>query len=339
MRGDDRMANTALVTGGAGFIGGHVVERLVTEKGFDVVAVDNFDPFYDPAVKREHWEEVTSGAPQGRRPELIEIDIRDQERLKRLFAERRFDIVVHAAARAGVRPSIDDPAGYMDSNVTGTARLYEACRRAGVRRVIFASSSSVYGDTSPAPFSERSASVPADFQMSPYAASKRAGELLTYTFSRLYGWRAISLRLFTVYGPWQRPDLAIHRFTRLLLTGDPLPVFGDGSMMRDHTYVSDIVDGFMRAVDWVLRENDPACETVNLGHNRPIRLDDLIAKIEAACGRKAAINRLPVPPGDVPVTCADLTHAGELLGYKPSVEFEEGLATFVRWCRDRLRSR
>jgi len=328
------MPLSCLVTGGAGFLGGHAVERLASDKcRFRITALDNFDPFYDPAIKRRHWAEILSRAPQDSRPELVELDIRDGERLQRLFEERRFDLLIHFAARAGVRPSIEDPAGYTDVNVTGTARLYEACRRYGVRRVVFASSSSVYGDTSPAPFVENSSESPADFQLSPYAVSKRAGELMTYTFCRLYGWRAISLRFFTVYGPWQRPDLAIHKFTRLILSGEQVPFFGDGSMMRDHTHVADIMDGLSSAVNWVLGDDAPACEVVNLGRNDPVRLDDLVRRLERACGRKAQLRRLPVPPGDVPVTCADLAHARELLGYRPRVSLDDGLADFVQWYR------
>ncbi len=329
------MALSVLVTGGAGFIGGHFVKQLVVRLGAHVVAIDNFDPFYDPGMKREHWQEVVADIPHHRRPELAEMDVRDAERLKRLFAERDFDIVVHMAARAGVRPSIADPAGYMDVNVTGTACLYEACRAAGIKKAVFASSSSVYGDKSSVPFSEFDGSAQLDSQISPYAVSKRAGELLTRTFSRLNGWRTIIFRLFTVYGPWQRPDLAIHKFTRLMMEGSPIPVFGDGSMMRDHTHVKDVVSGMMSAVQWVVSSDTCEVEVANLGSDRPIKLSELIAELELACGVKAKVERRPVPPGDVPVTCADLTHARELLGYEPRVPLREGLAEFVEWYRQR----
>jgi UDP-glucuronate 4-epimerase len=311
-----------LLTGAAGFIGSHVAEYLVA-RGEDVVGLDNFDPFYPRALKEGNLVELRRSS----RFRLVEGDIRDRVLVAGLLEPG--GAVVHLAARAGVRPSLDDPALYASVNVEGTAVLLEAARRSGVRRFVFGSSSSVYGDTAPVPFSEE---WPALEPISPYAATKRAGELLCATFAQLYGLRAIALRLFTVYGPRQRPDLAIHKFTRLVSEGRPVPFFGDGSSERDYTYISDIVAGVLAALDWTaLPGGEGALEIVNLGESRTTRLDALVALIARAVGREARLERMPAQPGDVRRTCADVRKAGRLLGYRPATTVEEGIPRFVRW--------
>jgi len=309
---------TFLVTGGAGFIGSHVVERLLSE-GKRVLALDNFDSFYDPAVKRSNLASVKNH-PNFR---LIEGDIRDEAKVAGLFGEERIEAVFHAAARAGVRPSIQDPVLYHDVNLHGTTRLLEAARSAHVKNFVFASSSSVYGIANRTPFSEED---PADFPISPYAATKRAGELLCFTYHHLYGLPVTCLRFFTVYGPRQRPEMAIHKFTQLIDSGGPVPVFGDGSSQRDYTYISDAVDGVVRA----LATPNPY-EIVNIGESRTTGLRDLVSMIETALGKKARIQVLPFQAGDVPLTFADVGKAKRVLGYEPLTPIEEGLKKFVDW--------
>jgi UDP-glucuronate 4-epimerase len=309
-----------LLTGAAGFIGSHVAERLVVH-GHEVVGLDNFDAFYPRAVK----EANVAGLKSSPRFRLVEGDIRDRNVVAGLLDAGT--VVVHLAARAGVRPSLEDPALYASVNIEGTAVLLEATRKAGARRFVFGSSSSVYGDSAPVPFAE---DWPALEPISPYAATKRAGELLCSTFSRLYRMRIIALRFFTVYGPRQRPDLAIHKFTRLIAEGRPLPFYGDGSTERDYTYIDDIVGGVMAAVDWT-EQSGGALEIVNLGESRSTRLDALVALISKAVGREARLERLPAQPGDVRRTCADVRKAGRLLGYRPATAVEDGIPRFVRW--------
>ncbi len=308
-----------VVTGAAGFIGSHVCEALVA-RGHEVVGVDNFDPFYARAVKERNLEGLRS-QPAFR---LVEADVaRDAVPLGGVAA------VLHLAAKAGVRPSLDDPAGYVEANVTGTARLLDAARRAGIRRVVFGSSSSVYGDATPAPFAE---DAPALAPISPYAATKRAGELLAHAFAHLYPMRILCLRFFTVYGPRQRPDLAIHRFTDLIARGRPVRMHGDGSSERDYTYISDAVSGVLAAL---ARTDDPGAmgpfELLNIGGGARVRLDRLIGLIGAALGREPRIERLPDQPGDVRRTAADLRRAERALGYRPRVGIEDGIKNFVRW--------
>jgi len=311
-----------LLTGAAGFIGSHVAEGLVA-RGDDVVGLDNFDAFYPRAVKEANLAALRR-SPRFR---LVEGDIRNRDLVAELLEPG--GAVVHLAARAGVRPSLDDPALYAAVNVEGTAVLLEAARRSGVRRFVFGSSSSVYGDTAPVPFSEQ---WPALDPLSPYAATKRAGELLCATFAGLYGLRAIALRLFTVYGPRQRPDLAIHKFTRLISEGRPVPFYGDGSSERDYTHISDIVAGVLAALDWTDRAGEAgALEIVNLGESRTTRLDALVGLISRTLGREARLERLPAQPGDVRRTCADVRKAAGLLGYRPATTVEEGIPRFVRW--------
>ncbi len=309
-----------LVTGAAGFLGSHVCERLVA-RGDDVTGLDNFDAFYGRGVKERNL-----AALRGQRGfRFVEGDIRDAAVVRGLLSKG--DVVIHLAAKAGVRPSLLDPSGYVSTNVQGTTTMLEAARDAGVTAFVLAGSSSVYGDTAPVPFKEEYAALD---PISPYAATKRACELLTSTFVHLYGMRAISLRFFTAYGPRQRPDLAIHTFTRLIASGKPVVQFGDGSTERDYTYVDDIVQGVVAACDWAAGEG-AAFEIVNLGESKTTRLDRLIALIGQALGREAVIERRPMQPGDVQRTCADISRARALLGYRPTTQVEEGIPRFVRW--------
>ncbi len=309
------------MTGGAGFIGSHLAERLLAD-GRRVVALDNFDPFYDPAIKRRNLREAL------RHPafRLVEADIRDRAALDRLFREEPVECVVHLAARAGVRPSIEDPVGYADVNVTGTAVLFEACRRHGVRRVLFGSSSSVYGNNAKVPFAE---SDPVDRPVSPYAATKRAGELLAYGYHHLFGFQVACLRLFTVYGPRQRPEMAIHKFARLLAAGSEVDLYGDGSSARDYTYVSDVVEGIVRAL-----ERSSGYHVWNLGGSRATVLAELVERIASGLGVEPRVRRLPPQPGDVERTWADIGRAREELGWQPRVGLEDGLASFLEWFRE-----
>ncbi len=309
-----------LVTGAAGFIGSHVAEALVA-RGDEVVGLDNFDAFYPRAVK----EANVAALRRSPRFRLVEGDVRDRAAVAGLLDAGT--AVVHLAARAGVRPSLEDPAGYASVNIEGTAVLLEAARRAGVRRVVFGGSSSVYGDTAPVPFAE---DWPALLPISPYAATKRAGELLCATFAQLYGLRIMALRFFTVYGPRQRPDLAIHKFTRLIRAGRPVPFYGDGSSERDYTWIDDIVGGVAAALDWTAASG-PALEIVNLGGSRTTSLAGLVSQISRALGREAVLERLPAQPGDVQRTCADVRKAARVLGYRPATPVEEGIPRFVRW--------
>jgi UDP-glucuronate 4-epimerase len=296
-----------LVTGGAGFIGSHVVEALL-KRGEDVTALDDFNDFYDPALKRRN----VAGFPR-----VIEADIRGT-----LPAER-FDAIIHLAARAGVRPSLAQPRLYTDVNVLGTQNLLEFARHSGVKKFVFASSSSVYGINEKVPFSEAD---PIFNPISPYAATKLAGEALCHVYHHLYGLDIVCLRFFTVYGPRQRPDLAIRKFTAAILAGQPIEVFGDGSTRRDYTHIDDIVPGVLAALDRPL-----GFEIINLGESRTVELRELIALLEKATGKTARIRRLPPQPGDVPVTFADITKARRLLDYNPRVPIEEGIARFVDW--------
>ncbi len=308
-----------LVTGAAGFIGSHVCEALLA-RGDQVVGLDNFDPFYARSVKERNLE----GLRRATGFRFVESDIvRDALPLDGV------SVVLHLAARPGVRPSLEDPASYSETNVTGTVRVFEAAQRAGVRRIVFGSSSSVYGDATPAPFAE---DAPAAWPISPYAASKRAGELMGQAFAHLYSLQIACLRFFTVYGPRQRPDLAIHRFTRLIATGQPVRMHGDGSSERDYTYITDCVDGVISAVEWTGRPRTAGvAEPINIGGGERVRLDRLIDLIGRTLKREVRIERHGDQPGDVRLTAADLRRAEHELGYRPSVGIEEGIRQFVRW--------
>jgi UDP-glucuronate 4-epimerase len=311
-----------VITGGAGFIGSHVCRALL-DAGWEVLAVDNFDPFYDRRLKEQGIAELM-GRPGFT---LLEADVRRREAMDQ--ACRGAELLVHLAARAGVRPSIADPLEYTSVNVDGTVAALESCRRTGARRIIFGSSSSVYGDDTPVPFRE---DTPAVKPLSPYAATKRAGELLCEAYGHLFGLRVAMLRFFTVYGPRQRPDLAIHRFTRLLAEGRPIQQFGDGSSERDYTHIDDIVQGVLGAVRWT-EDAAPACEAFNLGESCTVRLDRLIALIAQALGTTPAIEVHPWQPGDVQRTCADVGRARRHLGYDPQMSIEAGIPQFVNWYR------
>ncbi|MFL5397779.1 MAG: NAD-dependent epimerase/dehydratase family protein [Myxococcales bacterium] len=308
-----------LVTGGAGFIGSHLCARLLG-RGDEVTAVDNFDPFYPERLKRRAIEPLQR---EGMR--LVTADIRDEAAMDAAFRESRPETVVHLAALAGVRPSLERPAAYMDVNVRGTAVLLDAARKSNVRRFIFGSSSSVYGEGAQPPFRE---TARIDSPLSPYAASKAAGELLARTFHNLYRTETICLRFFTVYGPRQRPDLAIHKFSRLMLAGKKLPFFGDGASRRDYTYVDDILAGVVAAIDRPL-----AYDVVNLGGAHTTSLRELIGLLEESLGVTAQLDLQPFQPGDMPLTSADVTHAGKVLGYAPGTSMRDGLRKFAEWIR------
>ena len=309
-----------LVTGGAGFIGSHLCARLL-DRGDEISAIDNFDPFYPERLKRRALEPLLA---RGLR--LFTADIRDGDAVGVAFREARPECIVHLAALAGVRPSLERPAEYMDVNVRGTAVLLEAARRTDVRRFVFGSSSSVYGKNAMPPFQE---TARIDSPLSPYAASKAAGEQLVSTWTNLYGLEAISLRFFTVYGARQRPDLAIHKFSRRMLAGQKLPFFGDGSSRRDYTYIDDILAGVMRALSVPLDGH----QVVNLGGAQTTSLRELIALLEEALGIRAELDMQPEQKGDMPLTSADVTRAGELLGYAPATPLRAGLAKFAEWIR------
>ncbi|HVA44932.1 MAG TPA: GDP-mannose 4,6-dehydratase [Pirellulales bacterium] len=309
-----------LVTGGAGFIGSHFIERLLAERDEKIVCLDNFNDFYDPAVKRAS---VASFA-RSQKVAVIEGDFRDAEAMRRLFQGHRFSHVIHLGAYAGVRPSVANPLIYETTNVGGTLSLLEAARQFPVERFLLVSSSTVYGHPATAPFVE---DAPLGRPLSPYGASKRAAELFGMTYFQLHQVPVVSLRPFSVYGPRLRPDLALSIWTAAIASGKPLPLFGDGSALRDFTHVSDICGGLLAALD----ARNVVGEAINLGHDHPIELKDVIATLEAALGKKAAIDYQPAKPGDMPLTHADLTKARRLLNYKPRVSFEDGVREFVAW--------
>lgn len=310
-----------IVTGGAGFIGSTLVDRLLAE-GREVIVLDNFDLFYAASIKQANLEK----AHRSPRFRLIELDIRDGAAVRRMVLETQPEAIVHLAARAGVRPSIDDPSGYVEVNVVGTTHLLDASSRLADRpKFVFASSSSVYGDRSIAPFRE---SDPVDHPVSPYAATKKACELMASTFHHLYAIPSTGLRLFTAYGPRNRPDLAISKFATLIERGEPIPMFGDGTTLRDYTYVEDIVDGIVRALDRCAGNH-----VYNLGNASPVPLREMIDALGQALGKPVQINHLPEQPGDVRQTHADITLAQAELGYEPKTTLREGLDRFVEWFR------
>jgi UDP-glucuronate 4-epimerase len=306
-----------LVTGGAGFIGSHLVEKLLAA-GHEVAILDDFNDFYDPQVKHANIAGFAKDVT------MYHVDLRDGASVRDLFHREKFETVAHLAARAGVRPSIQHPQLYYDTNVSGTLRLLDAASATGVERFIFASSSSVYGISKTVPFSEDQHLTQT---LSPYAATKIAGEFLCSTYSHLYQMGVVALRYFTVYGPRQRPDLAIHQFTRRIYAGQPIEQFGDGTTRRDYTYIDDVIQGTMAA----LKYDGPLFDIFNLGESDTIQLKDLIAAIENALGKKATVNRMPEQPGDMPLTCADISKARKLLGYNPTTRFSDGLPRFVEW--------
>lgn len=316
--------NKFLITGGAGFIGSHLVDRLLATDVTSITVVDDFNDFYDPSIKHDNIREHL----KDRRYRIHEEDIRDRGALETIFTENNFDCVVHLAARAGVRPSLSEPQLYTETNINGTVNLLELARRSGVKQFVFGSSSSVYGINAKVPFSEDD---PIRQPISPYAATKGAGELLCHTYSHLYGLRCVCLRFFTVYGPRQRPDLAIHKFAKLISEGKPIPVFGDGTTRRDYTFVDDIVDGVIAAIHY----NSSDYEVFNLGESRTVELNELISFLEKELDTHAKIDRQPPQPGDVPQTFADIAKARALLNYNPKTQIEAGLHRFVEWFRMR----
>jgi len=315
------MTKHILITGGAGFIGSHLTQRLL-ERGDRITVLDDFNDFYDPARKR------TNVAPFLDNPayELVEGDIRDESLVDGLFRDSRFDGVVHLAARAGVRPSLQEPILYEDTNCIGTLRLLEAAKAHGPEIFIFGSSSSVYGINKKVPFAEADE---VNQPISPYATTKRAGELLCFNYSHLYGLRTSCLRFFTVYGPAQRPEMAIHKFTDLLVRGEAIPLFGDGASQRDYTFIDDIIDGVVATLDLA-----PPFEILNLGGAETTALSDLVNWLASELEVEPRIEYLPDQPGDVPITYADVSKANALVGYSPKVPIREGLKRFVDWYRD-----
>lgn len=320
----DEMQNI-LITGGAGFIGSHLVDRLLSESDWHVTVIDDFNDFYDPSIKRANIKNHLTHASY----RLVEADIRDYDAMRQALGAARFDCVVHLAARAGVRPSLIEPRLYVEANINGTMNLLELARERGIKQFVFGSSSSVYGTNEKVPFREDD---PIFNPISPYAATKAAGELICHSYSHLYDLRIVCLRLFTVYGARQRPDLAIHKFAKLISSGKTIPVFGDGTTRRDYTYVDDIIAGVRAAIDY----DQSDYEVINLGESRTVELRELISLLESALGQTAQIDRQPMQPGDVPQTFADISKARRLLNYNPQTQIEEGIKRFIEWFRAQL---
>lgn len=306
------------ITGGAGFIGSHLCEKLITQN-HQIICMDNFNDYYDPRIKKRNVEQLLK-LPNFH---LIDDDILNHILLDKLFSEHQIDIIVHLAARAGVRPSIQQPLLYQKVNIEGTVNLLECCKRYKIQKFIMASSSSVYGNNKKVPFSEDD---PVDEPISPYAATKKACELIAYTYHHLYALPITCLRFFTVYGPRQRPDMAIYKFTKLINNNEPLPMYGDGTSRRDYTYIADVIDGILKAIDKCERYH-----IYNLGESKTISLKELIHLIENSLGKKTKIDRLPFQSGDVIVTYADISKAQKELGYKPETKIEEGISLFIDW--------
>ncbi len=320
-----------LVTGGAGFIGSHVCERLL-DIGFRVVCVDNFNDFYDPAVKAGNLQAIQTRSDRENFINYVQ-DIRNYSEILKVFEKEKPDAVIHLAAMAGVRPSIENPALYSDVNIMGTQSILDACAQTGVRSLLFASSSSVYGNNKKVPFSETDQ---VDFPISPYAATKKAGELLCHSYAHLYEMSIDCLRFFTVYGPRQRPDLAIHKFSKCLLEEKEIPFYGDGMTARDYTYIDDIVYGIIMALRLNLSRKGKSYEMINLGGSRTVTLKEMVEILERVFQKKAKLKRLPSQAGDVELTYADISKAKNLLQYAPSVSFKQGIEKFASWM---LRSR
>lgn len=307
-----------IITGGAGFIGSHLAEKLLN-LGNLVVCIDNFDNFYNPELKRKN----ISSLLLNKNFILQQLDIRDFQQIKECFKNFDVDLVIHLAAKAGVRPSIQDPLGYFNTNVMGTLNILEAMRLNRINKMIFASSSSVYGNNSKVPFAENDQT---DFPISPYASTKKSAESLCYTYHHLYNFKIFCLRLFTVYGPRQRPDLAIHKFTNSIINNEPITIYGNGYSARDYTYIDDIINGFEMAINYL-----DGFEIINLGESRTITLNRMVETLENELGKKAQKIYLPDQPGDVKVTYADISKARKILNYRPTWEFEKGIKKFIEW--------
>lgn len=326
------MESSVVVTGGAGFIGSHLCKRLL-KNGNKVVVIDNFSDFYDPKIKRRNIQEIeeeTKGKPD--KFSLYEGDIRDIDFLQGVFKDINIDCIVHLAAYAGVRPSINNPVLYTDVNIVGTVNLLEIAKKFNIKQFIFASSSSVYGNNRKVPFSE---SDIVDFPISPYAATKKAGELLCHTYHELYDINTACLRFFTVYGPGQRPDLAIHKFTKLIFEDKEIPFYGDGTTERDYTYIDDIVEGIIKSIKWV-QHSTGRYEIFNLGNSHTVSLREMVETIESVTGRIAKLKMLPMQPGDVNRTYADISKAKAILGYNPCTLFIEGIEKFIAWYKEAM---
>lgn len=319
------MTKNILLTGGAGFIGSHLVDFLLAEAGWKVTVVDDLNDFYSPDIKRANL----ASARENPNLEFIELDIRNYDGLREVFDRGDFDCIVHLAARAGVRPSLCQPKLYAETNIDGTLNLLELARDFEIEQFVFGSSSSVYGINAKVPFSEDDR---IHQPISPYASTKAAGELLCHTYSHLFDIRTVCLRFFTVYGARQRPDLAIHKFSRLITEGKPIQIFGDGTTRRDYTYIDDIIQGVRAAIDY----QGSMHEVFNLGESETTELNRLVELIEDALGTKAIIDRQPMQPGDVPVTFADISKARDQLGYDPRTKIEDGIPKFVEWFRTTL---
>lgn len=311
-----------LITGGAGFIGSTITERLLNE-GNKVVVVDNFCDYYDPQLKQDNVTPFLNNENFI----LYKSDIRDAETLRKAFEENNIDIIIHLAAMAGVRPSIENPVLYQDVNGIGTQNILEQAKKHNIKSLVMASSSSVYGNCKEVPFKE---DMIVDYAISPYAATKKANEVMAHVYHKLYNMNIIMLRFFTVYGPKQRPDLAINKFTRMMQNGEEITMYGDGTTSRDYTYVDDIVDGVIRSCNYV-EEKENVYEIINLGSNNPISLKEMIATIGRVLNIEPKIQQLPMQPGDVDRTYADITKARTLLGYEPKMTFEEGIRHFIKW--------
>ena len=312
-----------LITGAAGFIGSHLCEALINDH--DVIGIDNFCDFYDIKIKRNNLKNLA----QFDNFQIIKADIRSKSEMEDVFSHHKFDLIIHLAAMAGVRPSIDDPVLYTEVNINGTVNLLEQCKKHNIDKFIFASSSSVYGNNKNVPFAE---SDPVDLPISPYASTKKAGELICHSYHHLYQISIACLRFFTVYGPRQRPDLAIHKFARNILNDEAIPVFGDGSTQRDYTYIDDIIDGISRSVDFIM--SGYHYEVFNLGESQTISLSKMIKIIERSLGKEAKKEILPMQPGDVNQTYADISKAKEMLGYNPKTKFKVGVDKFIDWLKD-----
>ncbi len=311
-----------LITGGAGFIGSSLGDALLAA-GHQVINIDNFNDFYDPQIKQQN----IAGALDNANYTLYQEDIRDTRALADIFANHQIDVVVHLAAMAGVRPSIDQPTLYEEVNVQGTLNIMNSMQAYGVKKLVYASSSSIYGNRVEVPFREDN---PLGRVISPYAATKKSAEDFCYVYHHLFDLDVVALRFFTVYGPRQRPDLAIHKFTRMIINEEPVPFFGDGSTMRDYAYIDDVVQGVVAAIDYVAG-NEQVFAVFNLSGNKPVSLQEMVACLEEAIGRKAIINRLPMQPGDVVLTQADIAKARKMLGFQPNFSFTEGIARFIAW--------
>ena len=314
--------NNILVTGCAGFIGSHLCEHLL-EQGINVIGIDNFDPFYDRNIKERNMKTFISHPNFS----FFEADLTNMDHLRNAAGDNKIDFIVHLAGKAGVRPSIEDPTGYIQANVIATQNILDLMKEKGIAKMAFASSSSVYGNTPETPYHEK---MDVSNPISPYAATKKSCELINYTYHHLFHLDIINLRFFTVFGPRQRPDLAIHKFTRLIRNGETIPMFGDGTTARDYTFVTDTISGIVGAINY-LESNENVFETINLGNNHPVELREMIRTIGEQTRKEPSIQKMPMQPGDVEITFADISKAEKLLNYHPKTPFQEGVKAFVRW--------